>query len=190
MPSVLLPHPSIWTRNSVLMRRDDSFSPSVLLPHSESTSSMKMRDGFFSRAISKRFLTRRSDSPCHLLTRSEEDTEKNVLSHSVAQAFARKDLPVPGGPYKRMPFHGLRAPVNNCGNLIGKMMASLSASLALSRPATSSHLTLGFSVTMEPASAFYIFLFSSSSPSFFSFFFAGAVPAPPSPPPCGSSGAI
>ena len=30
-----------------------------------------------------------SDSPCHLDTRSEEDTLKKVLSASVATAFAR-----------------------------------------------------------------------------------------------------
>lgn len=76
----------------------DSFSPSVLLPQRESTSSMKIIDGFFSRANSNNYLTSLSDSPCHLLTRSEEETEKKVLSHSVAQAFAKKLLPVPGGP--------------------------------------------------------------------------------------------
>ena len=37
-------------------------------------------------------------SPNHFETRSAEDTEKNVeLLASVATAFARKDLPVPGG---------------------------------------------------------------------------------------------
>jgi hypothetical protein len=46
----------------------------------------------------------------------------------------------------RMPDQGLRLPVKNCGNLTGRMTASLSASLAPSRPATSSHLTFGFSV--------------------------------------------
>jgi hypothetical protein len=38
------------TRNSVLMRLDDSFSPSERAPHSESTSSMKMMEGLRSRA--------------------------------------------------------------------------------------------------------------------------------------------
>lgn len=42
-----------------------------------------------SRAISKRLRTRRSDSPCHLETRSAEETEKNVESASVATALAR-----------------------------------------------------------------------------------------------------
>lgn len=53
--------------------------------------------------------------------------------------FARYDLPVPGGPYSRMPLQGLRLPVKNCGNLTGRMTASLRASLAPSSPATSSH---------------------------------------------------
>ena len=39
-----------------------------------------------------------SDSPSHLETRSDDLTEKNVeLFASVATAFARNVLPVPGG---------------------------------------------------------------------------------------------
>lgn len=30
------------------------------------------------------------------------------------RTFARYDLPVPGGPYSRIPVHGLRLPVKNC----------------------------------------------------------------------------
>jgi hypothetical protein len=59
---------------------------------------MNIMDGFFSLASSNSYLTSLSDSPCHLLTKSDEDIEKKVLSHSVAQALARKLLPVPGGP--------------------------------------------------------------------------------------------
>jgi hypothetical protein len=58
---------------------------------------MKTMEGFFSRASSNRLRTRRSDSPCHLETRSEEETEKKVAAASVATALARYDLPVPGG---------------------------------------------------------------------------------------------
>ena len=37
-------------------------------------------------------------SPSHFETRSDDDTLKNVeLLASVTTAFARKDLPVPGG---------------------------------------------------------------------------------------------
>ena len=59
---------------------------------------MKTMLGRCSRANSKRFLTNFSDSPNHLLTKSELEIEKNVdLFASVATALARKDFPVPGG---------------------------------------------------------------------------------------------
>src|SRR5690242_2056225 len=65
-----------------------------------------------------------------------------------------------------MPFHGCRLPVKRCGNLMGRMTASLSASLAPSRPATSSHRMLGFSVRMAPERAPRSFFESAScSPS-------------------------
>ena len=155
------------------MRRADSDSePSPRAPHSESISSMNTMAGLFSRAMSNSVFTSRSDSPCHLDTRSEEETEKKVPFASVATALARYDLPVPGGPYSRMPFHGLRLPTNSCGNLMGRMTASFSASLAPSSPATSSHFTLGFSVTMAPASDPFSLDASPSSPP----------PLPPPPP--------
>mmetsp|Transcript_11900 Transcript_11900/g.17856 ORF Transcript_11900/g.17856 Transcript_11900/m.17856 type:complete len:202 (+) Transcript_11900:508-1113(+) len=107
-PLESFPTPSICTRNSVLILLAESLSPSDLDPHRESTSSMKIiaLPPGDSLAISKRFLTSFSLSPCHLLTRSEEETEKNVESASVATAFARYDFPVPGGPYKRIPLNG------------------------------------------------------------------------------------
>lgn len=83
-----------------------------------------------------------------MLIKSDDDTEKNVPYAYVAHAFAKYVLPVPGGPYSRIPFHGFLLPVKISGNLIGKMTASFNALLAFSRPETSSHLTLGFSVTM------------------------------------------
>lgn len=79
-------------RNSVLMRLVASFSPpSPRAPHSESTSSMKMTEGAFSAARSNSWRTRRSLSPSHLETKSEEEMEKNVAFASVATAFARYD---------------------------------------------------------------------------------------------------
>lgn len=68
-------------------------------------------------------------------------------------------------PNKRMPFHGIRLPVNKCGNLIGKITASFNASFAPSKPATSDHLTCGFSITMAPSSLLCNFFFSGSSES-------------------------
>ena len=72
-----------------------------------------MIDGFFSLAISNNVLINFSLSPTYLDTKSAEETEKNVESASVATAFAKYDLPVPGGPYNNIPFQGLRFPVNN-----------------------------------------------------------------------------
>lgn len=54
--------------------------------------------GLCCRANSNKFFTSFSDSPSHLLTKSDDDTEKKVeLLASVATAFAKYDLPVPGG---------------------------------------------------------------------------------------------
>lgn len=88
----------IWTRNSVFIRLVDSDSLSLRDPHNESTSSMKIILGFCSLAIANSDLTNFSDSPSHLLTKSELETDKNVeLFASVATALAKYDLPVPGG---------------------------------------------------------------------------------------------
>lgn len=131
--------PCIWTRNSVLILRAASLSFSLLEPHRESTSSMKMIDGLCSRAKLNRFFTSLerekqqmvsvsfsysissrnglgshfSLSPNHLDTRSEEEMEKKVeLLASVATALARYDFPVPGGPKRRIPRQGVRFPTH------------------------------------------------------------------------------
>ncbi len=62
-------------------------------------------EGFDSRAISNICFTNLSLSPCHFDTRSEDDMAKNVESASVATALAKNDLPVPGGPYNRIPVN-------------------------------------------------------------------------------------
>ena len=109
---------------------------------------MKMMEGFFYLARANKDFIIFSASPTYLLIRSDEDTEKKVPSTSVAQALAKNVLPVPGGPYKRIPFQGFLLPVKIYGNLIGSTTASLREFLALASPDTSSHLTLGFSVTI------------------------------------------
>ncbi len=50
-PSRDLPTPFIWIRNSVLMRREDSFSPPAREEHSESISSMKITEGSGARGF-------------------------------------------------------------------------------------------------------------------------------------------
>ena len=69
------------------------------------------------------------------------------------------------------------------------MTASLRPSLALSRPATSDHLTFGFSETIAEDKASCSFLFSSSFPSSFYLLLSAVAEAPP-PPAGGSTGAI
>ena len=71
----------------------------------ESSSSKKMTHGLASRA---RWNTRRtlaSDSPMYMLRSSGPLTEKKLSEHDVATALARSVLPVPGGPYRRMPAY-------------------------------------------------------------------------------------
>ena len=56
-PLVSLPTPSIWTSSSVFILRDASDSPSPLGPQRASTSSMKIIEGLFSRAMLKSCFT-------------------------------------------------------------------------------------------------------------------------------------
>lgn len=89
-----------------------------------------------------------SDSPTYFDIKSELLTDINMDSDYVAQALAKKVLPVPGGPYKSIPFQGYLMPMKISGNFIGKIIVSFNYRLATSNPATSSHLILGFSLTI------------------------------------------
>ena len=51
----------------------------------------------------KRTLTNFSELPRHLEATEEAEMLKKVVLHSVATARASRVLPVPGGPYSRMP---------------------------------------------------------------------------------------
>eukprot|EP01083_Nonionella_stella_P198601 729068_1 len=99
-------------------------------------------DGISRRSKTNKFLMSFSLYPTYFDIKSEEETLKNVdLLASLATSFAKKDLPVPGGPYNNMPRNGLRLPENSRGNRKGRMTASLSKPLAVYNPATSEHLT-------------------------------------------------
>ena len=69
----------------------------------ESNSSKKMTQGLASRARWKIRRTFASDSPMYILSNSGPLTERKLREHDVATAFANSVLPVPGGPYSRMP---------------------------------------------------------------------------------------
>ena len=151
-PSLSLPTPSIWTRNSVFMQT--VFSPEVLfasrLPASASISSMKMMDSQFSCARLNRL-------------RNEPFALANPLGRHVAAANAEQRVVAlgchrlrrvrlacsGGGPWSRMARQALRFPWCMCGKRVGKMTASCNSSLALSSPATSSQHIFSFSVTIE-----------------------------------------
>jgi len=71
---------------------------------------MKIIEGFLSLAILNKALINFSLSPTYLDIKSADEILKKVASHSVAQAFAKNVLPVPGGPYNKIPFHGYLTP--------------------------------------------------------------------------------
>jgi hypothetical protein len=91
---------------------------------------MKITEGFLSLALVNRVFINFYVYPTYLLVKSAEETEKKVLSASVAQALARKVFPVPGGPYNKIPFQGFLFPIKIYLNLVGKMTASFRAFFA------------------------------------------------------------
>ena len=124
--------PSIWIKSSAWNRLDASWSwVAFWRPTRQSTSSMNMmlgakhlacngnpisltrcwkRENISILAMWNRIRTSFSDSPLNFDVSVEEVTLKNVLLHSVATALASNVLPVPGGPTRSTPFHGLRIP--------------------------------------------------------------------------------
>lgn len=143
--------PYIWTRNSVLTLFEDSFSLSDQADTKLSISSIKIIEFFYFLAILNNFLTYFSDSPTYLDMISLAEMAKKTASDSVAHALAKNVFPVPGGPYNKTPFQGYLMPTKIDGNLIGTTIASYSYNLALSNPAISLHLTLGFSFRINPS---------------------------------------
>lgn len=69
-----------------------------------------MIEGLFSLAKLNKALIIFSVSPTYLETKSAAEIEKNLASHSVAQALAKYVFPVPGGPYNKIPFQGFLSP--------------------------------------------------------------------------------
>ncbi len=77
------PTPSIWTRSSVFILREASDSPSPLGPQRASTSSMKMIEGLFSRAMLKSCFTSldRACEICFITTMLRTMISPFTLSH-------------------------------------------------------------------------------------------------------------
>ena len=103
---------------------------------------MKMMQGAFSLACSKRSRTREAPTPTNISTNSEPERVKNGTSASPATARASSVLPVPGGPTSSTPL-GMRPPRRwYFLGLFRKSTISISSALASSTPATSLNVVL------------------------------------------------
>ena len=112
---------------------------------------MKMMQGEFCLACSKRSRTRLAPTPTNISTKSEPEIEKNGTPASPATARASSVLPVPGGPKSSTPL-GMRAP--SAWNFFGfsrNSLISWSSSTASSAPATSRKVIFGESTLMRLA---------------------------------------
>ena len=98
--------------------------------------------GAFFFASSNKSRTREAPTPTNISTKSEPEIEKNGTFASPAIAFAKRVLPVPGGPSSKTPF-GILAPtfVNFPGSL-KKSTISCRSSFSSFSPATSFNVTL------------------------------------------------
>ena len=65
---------------------------------------MKITAGRLARASANRRRMRAAPSPANISTNAAADCEKNSAPDSFATALASSVLPVPGGPWSRMPF--------------------------------------------------------------------------------------
>jgi hypothetical protein len=146
--------PSISTRSWLSVCSRSSWPPPMPAPRwrpTASISSMKMMQGEFCLACSKRSRTRDAPTPTNISTKSEPEMEKKGTPASPATARARSVLPVPGGPKSSTPF-GIRAP--SAWNFLGfsrNSLISWSSSTASSAPATSRKEIFGESTLMRLA---------------------------------------
>ena len=88
-------------------------------------------------AFLNKSLTLLAPTPTNISTKSDPEMLKNGTPASPATAFARRVLPVPGGPTSKTPL-GIFAPslLNFSGDFKNSFISS-SSSLASSTPATS-----------------------------------------------------
>mmetsp|Transcript_17865 Transcript_17865/g.49993 ORF Transcript_17865/g.49993 Transcript_17865/m.49993 type:complete len:260 (-) Transcript_17865:113-892(-) len=137
--------------NSVLRVVTASCSCPVLLPSIASTSSMKMMDGWIFQARVKIAVTSLEVSPNHLLWMELALMLMKRAPDSFAKALASMVLPVPGGPYRRMPLVGFRScepPRNRSGRCMGAITLFRMASTMELSPPMSSSVTLMLSGLM------------------------------------------
>ncbi len=163
--SVLKPSISTSSWLSVFSR---SSLPPMIVPRprerpTASISSMKMMQGAFSLACLKRSRTRAAPTPTNISTKSEPESEKKGTPASPATAFARRVLPVPGGPTRRTPLGSLPPSRVNRLGLLRNCTTSSTSSLASSNPATSAKV-IGTPSVWSNRVALFLPMFSTCWP--------------------------
>ena len=145
MTPLLVPKPSISVSNwfSVFSRSSLEVNPPFLARArpTASISSMNTMQGAFSLAWRKRSRTRDAPTPTNISTKSEPEMEKKGTLASPATAFARRVLPVPGGPTSSAPLGILPPRAVYLAGFFRKSTISITSSLAPYRPATSLNVT-------------------------------------------------
>ena len=99
---------------------------------------MKMIAGRCFLAIAKSRRIRAAPRPANISTNALADWLKNWAPDSFATAFASSVLPVPGGPWSKMPFGTVAPSFLKRSGLRRNSTTSRSSSFASSQPATSS----------------------------------------------------
>merc|ERR1719217_924192 len=124
-------------------------SPDVLEPPMASTSSKKIMQAFFDRAIVNNSRTILAPSPTYFWTSSDPITRMKHASVLLATALADNVFPVPGGPYNNTPFGGSIPKVKNLsGCSRGNSTTARNFSKESFAPPTSSYVTSGLSSTV------------------------------------------
>lgn len=101
---------------------------------------MKTMHGAFFFASANRSRTREAPTPTNISINSAAEIAMKGTPASPATAFARRVLPVPGGPMSKAP-RGILAPREvYCAGFLRKSTISTSSALASSIPATLSNL--------------------------------------------------
>mmetsp|Transcript_19896 Transcript_19896/g.36936 ORF Transcript_19896/g.36936 Transcript_19896/m.36936 type:complete len:231 (-) Transcript_19896:790-1482(-) len=144
----LVSKPSISTNSWLSVFSRSSFPPEKPpLPRARATasiSSIKTIQGAFFLAWPNKSRTLDGPTPTNISIKSEPEMEKNGTLASPAVAFAKRVLPVPGGPQSSAPL-GIFAPslVKRAGDRKNSTNSMIST-LASSQPATSLKVTPTF----------------------------------------------
>ncbi len=138
-------NPSISTNNWFRVCSFSSFPPIMLACRVfpiASNSSIKIIQGAFCLACSKRSLTLEAPTPTNISTNSDPLVEKKGTFASPATALAIKVLPVPGAPTRRIPFGIFPPRLFTFSASFKNSITSFNSSKASSAPATSLKVVL------------------------------------------------